>query len=170
MGLFDKWKKKETGAGDAIVAVVNGEMIPPEQISDPTFAKELMGQTIGFEPADGTIVSPCDGIVEVLYPTRHAFALRRADGTGILVHIGIDTVNLNGDGFTAFVSQGDRVRAGDRIVEVDLSALRAGCPCDERLQARGKRSHLRTMALSDAERSSHVHRRQYELPGIVYTV
>ena len=125
MGLFDKWKKKETGAGDAIVAVVNGEMIPPEQISDPTFAKELMGQTIGFEPADGTIVSPCDGIVEVLYPTRHAFALRRADGTGILVHIGIDTVNLNGDGFTAFVSEGDRVRAGDRIVEVDLSALRA---------------------------------------------
>lgn len=125
MGLFARMKKQEPAHNDGIVAVVNGEMVAPETISDLTFAKELMGQTIGFVPTDGTIVSPCDGVVEVLFPTKHAFALRGKNGIGILVHIGIDTVNLNGEGFTALVSQGAKVCAGDPIVEVDLDKLRS---------------------------------------------
>ncbi len=124
MGLLDKWRSTtKKYADDVFVAIADGEMISPDNIADLTFAKELMGQTIGFRIKSGKIVSPTNGKVEVLYPSKHAFAIRMKDGTGVLVHIGIDTVSLNGKGFKAFVKQGDEVCAGDTIVEVDLDLL-----------------------------------------------
>lgn len=124
MGLFDKWKKMtNVYADDVIVAVADGEMISPENISDMTFSKELMGQTIGFQITNGKIVSPANGKIEVLFPSKHAFAVRMKNGTGLLVHIGIDTVSLNGKGFHSYVKQGDEVHANDPIIEVDLEAV-----------------------------------------------
>lgn len=126
MGLLDRFKKQEASKyGDAdIVAVANGEMVPPSKISDPMFAEEMMGKTIGFKLADGKIVSPANGKVEVMFPTGHAFAVRMADGTGLLVHIGINTVELNGKGFKALVKEGTAVKAGQTMVEVDLDVVK----------------------------------------------
>lgn len=126
MGLFNIFKKdnnlniKETD----IVSLGNGKMISPKEINDPMFAEEMMGQTIGFILSDGEVVAPATGKLEVLFPTGHAFALRMNDGTGLLVHIGIDTVNLKGKGFKVLKKQGDKVKAGETVVKVDLDAVK----------------------------------------------
>ena len=126
MGLFNIFKKdnnlnvKETD----IVSLGNGKMISPKEINDPMFAEEMKGQTIGFILSDGEVVAPATGKLEVLFPTGHAFALRMNDGTGLLVHIGIDTVNLKGKGFKVLKKQGDRVRAGEAVVKVDLDTVK----------------------------------------------
>lgn len=127
MGLFDVFRKKEDlpdAADGNIVAVCKGEMIEASRIEDPVFAGEILGKTIGFIPESGEIVSPCNGMLEVLFPTGHAFAVRMKDGTGILVHIGINTVDLNGKGFKVYAKQGTAVKAGQKIVEVDLDMLK----------------------------------------------
>lgn len=125
MGIFEIFKKKlPEVANNRIVSVCKGKMIQALQIDDIAFAHELMGKTIGFIPEDEQIVAPCNGKLEVLFPTGHAFAIRRKDGTGILVHIGINTVELNGKGFTLFAKQGDEVKAGQKIVEIDLEVIK----------------------------------------------
>ena len=125
MGIFEIFKKKLPAvADDKIVSVCKGKMIQATQIDDAIFAQEIMGKTVGFIPEDEHIVAPCNGKLEVLFPTGHAFAIRRKDGTGILVHIGINTVDMNGKGFTLFAKQGDEVKAGQKIVEIDLEAIK----------------------------------------------
>lgn len=125
MGIFEIFKKKLPDvADDKIVSVCKGKMIKASQIDDKVFAQEIMGKTVGFIPEDEHIVAPCNGTLEVLFPTGHAFAIRRKDGTGILVHIGINTVDLNGKGFKVFAKQGDVVKAGQKIVEIDLDVIK----------------------------------------------
>lgn len=125
MGIFELFKKKlPEVADDKIVSVCKGKMIEASQIDDKVFAQELMGKTVGFIPEDEHIVAPCNGTLEVLFPTGHAFAIRRKDGTGILVHIGINTVDLNGKGFKVCAKQGDVVKAGQQIVEIDLEVIK----------------------------------------------
>ena len=119
MKFFGKKEK------DAIVSIATGTMIPANKINDPVFAQEMMGQTIGFQLEVGEIVSPAKGIVEMIFPTGHAFAIRMSDGTGFLVHIGIDTVELNGKGFKVCVKQGQSVNAGQTIVKMDLSLVQS---------------------------------------------
>lgn len=127
MGLFDMFNKKEKlpNASDKnIVAICNGEMIEPQKIEDKIFARETMGKTVGFIPNSNEIVSPCNGILEVMFATGHAFAIRMKDGTGVLVHVGINTVDLNGKGFKVLVKQGSKVKAGQKILDIDLDVIR----------------------------------------------
>ena len=142
--LFSVWKRRgkldpvETGeapavaetaleavADDAIVAVADGILIGPEKMKDEMFAQEAMGQTVAVEPANGRIVSPANGTLEMVFETGHAFAIRMKDGTGLLVHIGVDTVNMKGEGFIVLKKQGDEVKAGEPVVNVDLKAVEA---------------------------------------------
>lgn len=112
------FKKKK-----AILAPVNGRIIPIEQVADPVFAKKMMGDGFALIP-DGEIISACgDGTITMLYPSLHAIGLTMEDGLELLIHIGIDTVNEDGNGFSAFVAQGDYVHAGDRLVQFDKEAL-----------------------------------------------
>ena len=134
--LYDIWKKQgkippeELGQvlpdfpDDVIVSVAEGRFIGPDEIKDEAFAGESMGQTVAVEPSDGLIASPANGVIEMIFPTAHAFGLRMNDGTGLLIHIGIDTVKLNGKGFTVLKKQGDTVKAGEPVVRVDLNALK----------------------------------------------
>lgn len=125
MGLFDTFRKKpKMPIHTDIVAPVSGELISAEAISDDVFAKELMGQTIGIAPSDGTIVVPVDGEVVALFPTGHAFGIQGRDGNGYLVHIGIDTVSMNGEGFELFIQQGQHVKAGQKAVTMDLELIK----------------------------------------------
>lgn len=125
MGLFDQLFKKESVvyAENDIVAVADARIVPNYQISDVMFAEEMLGQTLAFELKNGTIVSPANGTLEVMYPTGHAFAVRMADGTGLLVHVGINTVNRKGNGFKVLKKQGDYVTAGEVIVKVNVNEL-----------------------------------------------
>ena len=110
---------------EAIVAVANGRFIGPDDIKDEMFSQQSMGQTIAIEPSDGIIGSPVNGSIEMIFKTGHAFGLRMRDGTGLLVHIGIDTVNLQGKGFTVLKHEGDVVKAGEPIVRADLNLIRS---------------------------------------------
>lgn len=127
MGLFDRILKKENlpnVSDDNLVAVCDGEMIEAKRINDPMFSKEVLGQTVGFVPTTSTFVAPCNGTLEVMFSTGHAYAIRMNDGTGVLVHVGINTVDLNGKGFNVLVSQGTHVKAGQKIVNVDLDTVK----------------------------------------------
>ena len=136
--MYDIWKKKgklspeELGlteeiapvADDAIVAVANGRFIGPDEMKDEMFARQDMGQTVAIEPSDGTICAPVNGKIEMVFETGHAFGMRMSDGTGLLIHIGVDTVNLKGQGFTVLKNAGDNVKAGEPVVRVDLDVLK----------------------------------------------
>lgn len=109
---------------DDIVALANGKFIGPDKIKDPMFSGQDMGQTVAIEPYDGTIAAPVNGEIEMFFETGHAFGMRMANGTGLLIHIGVDTVNLKGAGFTPLKKKGDKVKAGEPVVKVDLDLLK----------------------------------------------
>lgn len=112
------WKKKED-----IQAVTKGTQIPVQDVNDEIFAQQLLGKTLALQPKGDVFVAPVDGILEVLYPSGHAFAIRMKNGGGILVHIGIDTVSFHGEGFQTLCKQGDIVKAGQPIVEINRETL-----------------------------------------------
>ena len=127
MGFLNMFKKKETLPNipdDKMVSVCDGEMIPAKDIKDEMFSKEVLGKTVGFIPISKEIVAPCNGVLEVMFSTGHAFAIRMKDGTGVLVHVGINTVDLDGKGFNVHVKQGSHVKAGQKIVDVDLEMVK----------------------------------------------
>lgn len=111
----------------ALVAVVDGEQVPLASVSDQTFASGMLGEGVAFVPTGDTVVAPCNGTLTALFPTGHAFGVTRADGVETLVHIGIDTVALEGRGFTVLdgLAVGDAVRAGQPIVRLDPNAIRS---------------------------------------------
>lgn len=101
------------------------------QAQDPVFAQGVMGQGLVIEPTDGELLAPINGVVSAIFPTKHAIGLISDEGVELLMHIGMDTVNLNGQGFTAHVKQGDRVSVGDALISFDIEAIKAaGYPVD----------------------------------------
>lgn len=103
---------------------VKGHVIPVAQVNDAAFASEALGKGVGVIPAEGKIYAPFDGEASVVFPTGHAIGLISDNGVEVLIHIGIDTVELDGKGFTSHVTQGQKVKQGDLLVEVDLDLLK----------------------------------------------
>ena len=103
---------------------VNGTLIPVSEVSDPTFAAEVLGKTAAVIPSDGQIVAPCDGQIVSIYETGHAVCIASSLGGEILIHVGIDTVKMEGKGFTTRVADGDQVHAGDLLIEADLDQIK----------------------------------------------
>ena len=104
-------------------APLSGVVYPLERVPDPVFAQKLMGDGLSIDPIDGTLRAPCAGEVAQIHPAFHALTLRTADGIEVLMHIGIDTVNLKGAGFTPLVKQGDKVEAGAPLINFDVDKL-----------------------------------------------
>ena len=113
------------GATEEVYSVADGQVIALEQVKDPVFAQKMMGDGFAVEPANGNIVSPVTGTVSSIFPTKHALGLVTESGLEVLVHIGLDTVSLEGKPFTVHVSEGQKVAAGDLLVTADLDAIRA---------------------------------------------
>lgn len=110
-----------------IKSPVNGKVILLSEVKDEAFAAEALGKGIAIVPRDGKICAPCDGVVSALFPTGHAVGITSAEGAEVLIHVGMDTVKLNGAGFTVHVSEGQRIKAGDLLMEADLEVImRAG--------------------------------------------
>jgi PTS system glucose-specific IIA component len=103
---------------------VAGTAVAVTDVPDPVFAQQMVGPGIAVEPSDGVVVAPVDGTVVSLHP--HAFVVQHADGAAVLVHLGIDTVELAGEGFALHVAKGDTVAAGAVVVRWDPDAVRAG--------------------------------------------
>lgn len=100
-----------------------GELIPLKDIEDTVFASGAVGKGVAIKPNEGEVYSPITGQVALVFPTKHAIGLKSDDGVEVLIHIGMDTVELNGEGFEVFVSEGDNVELGQRIAKVDLRYL-----------------------------------------------
>ena len=108
----------------AISAPCSGEPVRMEDIPDPVFAGGMMGECTGIMPENGKIYAPVDGVVSVVTETKHSIVFTAADGRNIMIHAGIDTVKLNGRGFSVFVKEGDKVSAGDHVMTMDLDVIR----------------------------------------------
>jgi len=116
--------KPSTGVKVAgLAAPVNGEVVPLDDVPDDLFRTRALGDGIAFQPADGRAVAPLAGVVVGVLP--HAYGIRAEDGTEVLVHIGINTVAMNGEGFTSLVAEGDHVAVGDTLATFDLGAIKA---------------------------------------------
>ncbi|MGZ0087420.1 PTS sugar transporter subunit IIA [Caldibacillus thermoamylovorans] len=122
--MFKKWFGKQPPKEETIVAPLSGTIVPLEDVPDPVFAQKMMGDGIAIDPTDGDVVAPVDGEIIQLFPTKHAIGLRSEAGVELLIHVGIDTVSMNGEGFTAYVKAGDRVKRGERLLSVDVSLVR----------------------------------------------
>ena len=113
------------GLTEEVYSVADGQVVALEQVKDPVFAQKMMGDGFAVEPANGNIVSPVSGTVSSIFPTKHALGLVTETGLEVLVHIGLDTVSLEGKPFTVHVAEGQKVAAGDLLVTADLDAIRA---------------------------------------------
>ncbi|MFB3193359.1 glucose-specific PTS transporter subunit IIBC [Staphylococcus pseudintermedius] len=111
-----------------IVAPCDGEVIPLSEVPDQVFSGGMMGDGVGFIPRQSEIVAPFHGKVKALFPTKHAIGIESTDGVELLIHIGIDTVKLNGEGFESFVKVGDEVAEGQLLMKVDLEYLQQHAP------------------------------------------
>ncbi|MEE1274090.1 MAG: PTS glucose transporter subunit IIA [Olegusella sp.] len=107
----------------SIYAPVTGTTMPMADIPDPIFASGAMGQAVGIKPRDGVVYAPVSGTVTLITHTLHAIGLESDDGLQILIHLGVDTVKLRGEGFHGFVQQGQRVEAGEPLVVMDLDRI-----------------------------------------------
>lgn len=123
---------EETAAEDAaevneevLTSTVNGTVVALSEVKDDTFASEMLGTTVAVEPADGVIKAPCDGEISSIFDTGHAVCITTTAGAELLIHVGIDTVEMNGEGFIKKVAEGDKVHAGDVLIEADLEAIKA---------------------------------------------
>lgn len=126
MGLFQTifggGKKEEV---IEIFAPAAGKLVPLSEVSDPTFSEGILGQGAAVIPTGNQFLSPVDGTVNTVFPTGHAAALTSADGVEVLLHIGLDTVKLNGKHFTIHVEEGQQVKKGDLLLEADLEQIKA---------------------------------------------
>ncbi|QBE62743.1 phosphoenolpyruvate--protein phosphotransferase [Pseudoduganella lutea] len=107
-----------------LLAPLTGRVVPLPDVPDPVFSGGMLGDGIGIDPAEGRLLAPCDGVVSQLAGTGHALTITSEEGAEVLLHIGIDTVELGGEGFHALVAEGARVHAGDLLVEFDLATVR----------------------------------------------
>lgn len=123
MKLFQNLFAKNDGM--VIVAPVAGKLVSIKEVSDPTFSDEILGKGAAIIPSDGRICSPVDGTVTTIFPTGHAAAVTGDGGAEVLIHVGLDTVKLNGEHFTIHASEGQKVARGDLLLEVDLEQVKA---------------------------------------------
>ncbi|MCR1951132.1 MULTISPECIES: beta-glucoside-specific PTS transporter subunit IIABC [Clostridium] len=120
----ENMNKEALGNAITIASPINGEIVPLSEVKDETFASEMMGKGIAIKPIEGKVVSPINGTVEMMFKTKHAIGLKSNDGAEVLIHVGMDTVQLEGKHFKSFVKDGDKVNIGDTLVEFDMEAIK----------------------------------------------
>ncbi|WP_226581638.1 PTS glucose transporter subunit IIA [Halobacillus litoralis] len=117
--LFGKKSEEEQ-----IVAPVNGKVVSLDEVDDPVFSQRMMGDGVAVEPTDGKVVSPVSGEIVQLFPTNHAVGIKTKSGVEVLVHIGLETVSMEGEGFEGHVKTGDKVQAGDELITFDMNLVK----------------------------------------------
>ena len=123
--MFDSLKKmfEKNAKIISLKAVEDGRTIPMDEVNDQTFAQELLGPGIAIVPSNGTVVSPINGTIATVMDTKHAVCIQGEDGLELIVHAGLDTVELNGKYYQTYKEIGDQVKAGDVLLEFDLEEI-----------------------------------------------
>ena len=123
--MFDSLKKmfEKNAKTISLKAVEDGRTIPMDEVNDQTFAQELLGPGIAIVPSNGTVVSPIDGTIATVMDTKYAVCIQGEDGLELIVHAGLDTVELNGKYYQTYKEIGDQVKAGDVLLEFDLEEI-----------------------------------------------
>lgn len=126
--MFSKLKKM-MGLGDEqgekILAPVKGEVVAISEVSDPTFGEEILGKGVAIKPSTGRVVSPVNGVISIMFDTGHAVSILSDQGAEILVHVGLDTIKLDGKYYTTHKKAEDKVKAGDLLMEFDIEGIKA---------------------------------------------
>ena len=122
MGFFNKLFGKKT---DKFYAPMAGKAVPINEVPDPTFAEGMLGNGIAIQPTEGKVYAPCDATVDMMFTTGHAVSLVADFGAEILIHVGLETVSLEGKPFKVLAANGDKVKKGQLLIEVDLEAVKA---------------------------------------------
>ncbi|MBR6595574.1 MAG: PTS glucose transporter subunit IIA [Oscillospiraceae bacterium] len=122
MGFFNKLFGKKT---DKFYAPMAGKAVPINEVPDPTFAEGMLGNGIAIQPTEGKVYAPCDATVDMMFTTGHAVSLVADCGAEILIHVGLETVSLEGKPFKVLAANGDKVKKGQLLIEVDLEAVKA---------------------------------------------
>ena len=128
--MFGFFKKKSEPK--ELKAMVNGEVISVTEVKDDVFSSCMLGKGIAIHPTDGVVIAPVDGEISVtMEGTNHAVGIRIAEGFDLLIHIGLDTVSLNGEGFTSHISMGQKVKAGDKLITFDKALVESKGLCSD---------------------------------------
>ncbi len=122
--MLSFFKKDKTGPIEAF-APITGKAVDLSNVPDPAFAEKLMGQGIAIEPQEGKVHAPFDGKIAQLFKTKHAMLIEHSSGIQVLIHVGVDTVSLKGEGFTAHVATGDKIKQGQLLLEFDIAQIQA---------------------------------------------
>lgn len=120
--MFEKLFNKDKSI--ILKAAMTGKIIPIEEVPDPVFAGKMIGDGIAIEPTEGVLVSPIDAEIVAVFPTKHAIGIKTKDGVEIILHIGIETVGMKGEGFECFVQVGDIVKEGQKLVTFDIDLIK----------------------------------------------
>ena len=126
MGFFSKlFGKTEEKNANGIFAPIAGQAVPVSEVPDPTFSSGMLGNGVAIIPTEGKVYAPCDATVDMMFTTGHAVSLVADSGAEILIHVGLETVGLEGKCFTVHVENGQKVKKGDLMIEVDLEGVKA---------------------------------------------
>ena len=125
MGFFSKLFAKSENKNNCLYAPMAGQAVPVTEVPDPTFAAGMLGNGIAIVPSVGEVLAPCDATVDMMFTTGHAISLIADNGAEILIHVGLETVSLEGKPFKVHVAAGDKVQKGQLLIEVDLEAIKA---------------------------------------------
>lgn len=126
MTIFNFFKKNKSlvNTKGTIASPTNGELIELSMVPDEVFSQKIMGDGFAMKSSDGVILSPVNGTVEMIFDTKHAIGLKSNSGKEILIHLGIDTVNLKGEGFEVLVKAGQSVKVGDKLIQMDVDFIK----------------------------------------------
>ncbi|WP_077617364.1 PTS sugar transporter subunit IIA [Bacillus sinesaloumensis] len=123
--MFKKlFGSKDKKIEEVLVAPATGKVLPLEEVPDPVFSQKMMGDGLAIDPTEGKIVSPVKGEIIQVFPTKHAVGIKTEIGLELLIHIGLETVNMKGEGFTAHVKEGDKVEVGTQLVTFDMDLVK----------------------------------------------
>lgn len=123
-GLFKKENKEKAPQLKGFYSMIDGKSIDLSEVKDKMFSNRVLGDGIAVEPTSNVVVSPCNGKVTLVTDTKHAIGLENEDGIQVLIHIGLDTVKLNGQGFESLCKEGDKVKVGEPLVNIDRQLLK----------------------------------------------
>lgn len=118
--MFNIFKKKKYVD---IYSPINGRLLKIEDVPDPVFSQKMVGDGVALEPTEGIVYSPVNGTIIQLFPTKHALGIKTEEGLEVLIHIGMDTVEMKGNGFESFVSEGEKVKVGDKLIKFDMELV-----------------------------------------------
>lgn len=154
MGFFDKLfgSKNSKTVEVEIYAPLSGEIVNIEDVPDVVFSEKIVGDGVAIRPTGNKLVAPVDGVVGKIFETNHAFSMESEDGVELFVHFGIDTVELKGEGFIRVADEGQKVKRGDTIIELDLEVLESKA-----------KSVLTPVVISNMDEISHIEKKTGEV-------